>query len=158
MSICICISHLGIWTYTCAGTALASWEGRSDTLEKIESWLITDPVKTLTKKTFQIKKYKTLQDALFFLWLREINPSIDENIIITGAAVYRNMTNITLGRYPVTIWLTNFLHKNTGSIYNWLCCNFFPLLVLVLRCILNLKLIANIPQSDLWVVIINSLA
>lgn len=80
------------------GTALASWAGRSVTLEKTESWLITEPVKTLTKNTFQIVKYKTLQHALFFLSLREIEPSTAENSIIIGGTAHINKTNITLGR------------------------------------------------------------
>jgi hypothetical protein len=60
--------------------------------------LIREPVKTLTKNTFQIVKYKTFQHALFFLPLREIEPSTVENSIITGGTAHKNKTNITLGR------------------------------------------------------------
>lgn len=98
---------------TCVGTALASSVGKSLTLEKTLHWLIKDPEKTLTKKTFQIVKYRILQHALFFLPLREIEPSTAENNIIVGGTVYRNKIKITLGRYPVTTWLTIVLHRNT---------------------------------------------
>jgi len=47
---------------------------------------------------FQIVKYKTLKHALFFLSLREIEPSTEENRIITGGTAHKNKTNITLGR------------------------------------------------------------
>lgn len=57
-----------------------------------------DPDKTLTKKTFQIVKYKTLMLALLFLPLREIGPSTFENNIIVGGTVYINNINITLGK------------------------------------------------------------
>jgi hypothetical protein len=83
---------------TCLGTALASCAGMSFTLEKTFNWLITVPDKTLTKKTFQIVKYKTLQHALFFLPLREIDPSTAENSIMAGGTVYKAKIKITLGR------------------------------------------------------------
>jgi ribosomal protein S7 len=70
----------------------------SFTLEKTFNWLITDPVKILTKKTFQIVKYKTLQHALFFLSIREIGPSTAENSIMVGGTVYKAKIKITLGR------------------------------------------------------------
>lgn len=56
----------------------------SFTLEKTRNCRIIDPVNTLTKKTFQIVKYKTLQHALFFLPLREMDPSTAENSIMVG--------------------------------------------------------------------------
>lgn len=77
---------------------MASCVGMSFTLEKTFNWLITEPVKTLTKKTFQIVKYKTLQHALFFLSLREIDPSIAENSIMIGGTIYRAKIKTTLGR------------------------------------------------------------
>lgn len=77
---------------------MASWAGNSAILVKTESWLITDPAKTLTKNTFQIVKYKTLTHALFFLSLREIEPSTVEKSIIIGGTAHKNKTNITLGR------------------------------------------------------------
>ena len=77
---------------------MASCVGMSFTLEKTFNWLITEPVKTLTKKTFQIVKYKTLQHALLFLPLREIDPSTAENSIMTGGTIYRAKIKTTLGR------------------------------------------------------------
>lgn len=62
------------------------------------SWMMTDPDKRLTKNTFQIVKYRTLMHVLFFLALREIDPSTVENIIINGGTVYRNRSKTTLGR------------------------------------------------------------
>jgi hypothetical protein len=70
----------------------------SFTLEKTFNWLITDPVKIFTKKTFQIVKYKTLQHALFFLPLREIDPSTAENSIMVGGTEYRAKIKTILGR------------------------------------------------------------
>jgi hypothetical protein len=68
----------------CVGTALASCAGMSLTLEKTFSCLITDPDNIFTKNTFQMVKYKTLMQALFFLILREIHPSKAEKYIING--------------------------------------------------------------------------
>lgn len=83
---------------TCVGTALASCVGMSFGLEIAFIWLMTEPERTLTKKTFQIVKYKTLQHALFFLPLREMDPSTAENSIIVGGTVYKNNIKMTLGR------------------------------------------------------------
>lgn len=83
---------------TWVGTALASCVGMSLTLEKTLNCLIMDPERTLTKKTFQIVKYKTLMHVLLFLSLRETFPSIVENSIMVGGTAYRNNIRITLGR------------------------------------------------------------
>lgn len=96
---------------TCVDTALARSAGMSLTLAKTLHWLIRDPEKTLTKKTFQIVKYRNLQHALFFRPLRDIEPSIAENNIIVGGTVYRNKIKITLGKYPVTKWIATGLQR-----------------------------------------------
>jgi hypothetical protein len=96
-------------SFTCTGTALASCIGMSFGLDKAFSWLIAEPDKTLTKKTFQMVKYNTLQQALFFLSLWEIGPSKVEKNIMVGGTVYKNICKMTLGRYPVISWVMYFL-------------------------------------------------
>lgn len=85
------------WKLTWIGTARASCLGMSLTLKKTFI-AMTDPEKILTKKIFQIVKYKTLMHALFFLPLCETDPSTVESSIIVGGAVYINKIKTTLGR------------------------------------------------------------
>lgn len=56
-------------------------------------------------------KNKILQQALFFLPLREIDPSMEEKNIIIGGTVYRDSSRTTLGRYPVTSLTKKGLNK-----------------------------------------------
>ena len=99
-------------------------------LETTTNRSIAVPDKTLTKKTFQIKKYRILKHALFFLPLREIGPSIVENSIIAGGTAYRNNISITLGRYPVTTRTITLLHTNKNKI----SCQFVCILERSIKC------------------------
>lgn len=51
------------------------------------------------------------KQALLFLPLREIDPSIDEKSIISGGTVYKESNRTTLGRYPVTTLAKKDLSK-----------------------------------------------
>lgn len=73
---------------TWIGTAAASWFSMVLTLDIAFNCPIMDPDKTLTKKTFQIVKDKTLMHALLFLPLCETDPSTVENSIIVGGTAY----------------------------------------------------------------------
>jgi hypothetical protein len=67
----------------------------------------------LTKKTFQTVKNRIFKQALLFLPLREIDPSIEEKSIISGGPVYKDSIRTTLGRYPVTTLAKKDLSKKT---------------------------------------------
>jgi hypothetical protein len=54
---------------TCPGITLASRAAMSFVVEEEFNWFMTVPDAKLTKKTFQIKKYSILRQALFFLSL-----------------------------------------------------------------------------------------
>lgn len=75
-------------TLTAAGTApAANWAGMSFGWENTFNLLSTVPDAILIKKTFQMVKNNTLQQAPLFLALREIDPSIVEKRIINGGTV-----------------------------------------------------------------------
>jgi hypothetical protein len=54
---------------TCPGITLASRTAMSFVLEEEFNWFMIVPDAKLTKNTFQIKKYNTLRQELFFLSL-----------------------------------------------------------------------------------------
>lgn len=99
-------------TLTIDGIPLASCRGMSFRLVILSNRCKTEPDRILAKKTFHIRKYRTLRHALFFLRLRATGPSIAEKTIIIGGTQKINNVNIALGRYPVTKSKIQFLQPN----------------------------------------------
>ena len=94
---------------TCAGTRTASFEGISFGLRKIWNWAKTEPVRTLAKNTVHMVNRSILLQALLSIPLKELNPCIVENSFIIEGTYEETSRRMTLGRYPVTSWLTTAL-------------------------------------------------
>lgn len=60
---------------------------------------------------FHIVNHNTLIHALFSIWLREMYPCMEENIIMMGGTKDRNIWRMRLGRYPVITSLTKVLQN-----------------------------------------------
>lgn len=63
--------------------------------------------------------HNSLIHALFSIWLRAMYPCIEESTIMTGGTKDKNDSRMRLGRYPVTTWLTIFLHSMQKFMLNW---------------------------------------
>jgi hypothetical protein len=102
-----CMIH-SAWA-TCAGTTTENLEGVSFGSRKISNWPKAEPARTLAKNTVHIVNQRILLQALLSIPLTETNTCIVENSFVTEGTKEETSRRMTLGRYPVTSWLTTAL-------------------------------------------------
>ena len=108
--------------FTCAGTTSPTSLGIFLGSRRILTIERTDPDSTFEKKMFHTVNHNSLVHALFFIWLGEIYPCMEEKSIIMGGTIEKNNRRMRLGSYPVIKSLTNVLKfKNqTFSTMLWI--------------------------------------
>lgn len=79
----------------------------------IDNWYKADPENKVAKKTFHIVNDSTFLVALISKSLCEVYPWMEESNPMTGGTSFSENWRIRLGRYPVIIWVTNFLQADS---------------------------------------------